>query len=318
MKPFTINPLYRSAGQAAKDAARRAFGRGEFGHLAAELKGAASGKTIRDAVGHIERFAKFGNFRGKMLDKLLSELGPAGRVLAALAQPKGKHSPKLQRELQSALDFLTAYSDDGDVLEAMARLLEGKGYRVNKPGEQPGERARGVPDDKPGTKTQKVQIDGRNRRFPKDHPILTGEQTLTPRSSNVYSFAYDYDQWLLYVRFKEDGKEGKKNSPGSLYQYADIPPRLFLSMLSASSKGGWVWDNLRIRGTLSGHQKPYRLVGITGGYVPRQATFTAKGEAFVPREVRGLTSGSSLHSSKPYQLVRPMMSAGPGKFKGMR
>jgi hypothetical protein len=36
--------------------------------------------------------------------------------------------------------------------------------------------------------------------------------------------------------------------------------------------GSWVWDALRIRGTVSGHQKDYELVGIMGNYVPRKAT----------------------------------------------
>jgi hypothetical protein len=43
--------------------------------------------------------------------------------------------------------------------------------------------------------------------------------------------------------------------------------------MSAPSKGGWVWDHLRIRGTVSGHQKDYELAGIVGGYVPRKATY---------------------------------------------
>ena len=47
---------------------------------------------------------------------------------------------------------------------------------------------------------------------------------------------------------------------------------LYSSILDANSKGEWVWDHLRVRGTHSGHQKDYALVGIASGYVPRKAT----------------------------------------------
>lgn len=47
---------------------------------------------------------------------------------------------------------------------------------------------------------------------------------------------------------------------GSVYQYEQIDFDLALQMYRAGSKGKAVWDNLRVRGTVFGYQKPYRLV----------------------------------------------------------
>lgn len=70
-------------------------------------------------------------------------------------------------------------------------------------------------------------------------------------------------------------------SPGARYAYYGVPPDLFQEMKDSYSRGKFVWDRLRIRGTIHGHRYRYALVGAQvlpnagGAYVPRKAT--AKG-----------------------------------------
>lgn len=140
-----------------------------------------------------------------------------------------------------------------------------------------------------------------------------GEEILTPQSSNVFSFSYirlpGQATGTLYVTFKQNslnpgslssghrrqgrglsrrqllGKagstvSGKTNERGPLYAYLRVPPGVFTSMKGAVSKGKFVWDRLRIRGTVYGHQYNYVLVqgsvtiqpGVSGVYIPRKAT----------------------------------------------
>lgn len=136
-----------------------------------------------------------------------------------------------------------------------------------------------------------------------------GQEILTPESSNVYSFSYHREQGqrtgTLYVTFKapklssdvKTGKgrlggrdqlrgslgstiTGKSNARGPMYAYYNVPPGVFTRMQQASSKGKFVWDKLRIRGTIYGHQYRYSLVqgavitsgGASGTYIPRKAT----------------------------------------------
>lgn len=156
-------------------------------------------------------------------------------------------------------------------------------------------------------------IGARRGRLTTDRaPPLPGEshpfarEILTPDSSNVFSFAYDYATSTLFVTYKAPvlhahnvrtgpgrlggrrqlrGKPGatvagKSNERGPLYAYYDVPVRVFERMKMAHSKGKFVWDNLRVRGTIYGHQYRYALMqgavtiqdGVSGVYIPRKAT----------------------------------------------
>jgi hypothetical protein len=191
----------------------------------------------------------------------------------------------------------------------MQRRLQELGYEVLPPDDGTQQAPRITPEKtKAGRlrKTVDVRYGGRDRRLPATHPMVTGEMVKTPASSNVYGFAYDLPNRLLYVRFKAPAPSGeaRPNAPGPLYQYRHVPPNIFESLLAAGSKGTWVWDHLRIRGTVSGHQYDYSLVGITGGYVPRKATMTAQGEAYTPRTVH-VGEGEELTSRRGFEIVRP-------------
>lgn len=62
--------------------------------------------------------------------------------------------------------------------------------------------------------------------------------------------AYDDDSQQLFIRYPD----------GALYVYDQVSSFEATALLHADHKGGWVWDNLRIRGSLSGAQKPYALI----------------------------------------------------------
>ncbi len=134
-------------------------------------------------------------------------------------------------------------------------------------------------------------VDTRLRLRGGEHPNADSHDYLpevqTPSSSNVYAFTYDKYAGILYVYFKAPGKADKDGHRphirGPLYSYGGaakkVPESLYHEFKAASSRGEFVWDRLRIRGTIHGHQYVYTLVAasMAGGrtYVPRKAT--AKG-----------------------------------------
>lgn len=67
-------------------------------------------------------------------------------------------------------------------------------------------------------------------------------------SSNVVSAQYFPDpEFKMLIEFYD----------GSAYLYSNVSEYEALSFAQAPSKGIWVWDHLRIRGTVTGHRKPY-------------------------------------------------------------
>ena len=121
----------------------------------------------------------------------------------------------------------------------------------------------------------------------------------TPESSNVWGYQYDTAAKILYVSYKAPGKSvsyrenqvnlctGKTykmgerpHIQGPVYAYGSaarpVPESVFREMQSASSKGQFVWDRLRICGSIWRHQYPYTLVSpsLAGNrlYVPRKAS----------------------------------------------
>jgi hypothetical protein len=163
-----------------------------------------------------------------------------------------------------------------------------------------------------------------------------GEEILTPQSSNVFSFSFirvpGQRTGTLYVTYKQNrlnpgslssghvrkgrglsrrqliGKSGstvggKTNERGPLYAYLHCPPGVFTAMKAANSKGKFIWDRLRIRGTIHGHQLNYVLVqgsvtiqeGMSGTYIPRRATASG----FRTRAVRDIGSKTFQTSTIP-------------------
>ena len=77
-----------------------------------------------------------------------------------------------------------------------------------------------------------------------------GGEWVNVQSSNVAAIRFDKERLILEVRFLD----------GSSYEYFQVSPEEAESLYVAPSKGKWVWDHLRIRGTKLGHQKDYAYV----------------------------------------------------------
>lgn len=82
---------------------------------------------------------------------------------------------------------------------------------------------------------------------PEVEGFLYNEELLFVNSSNVGAVQY----------FPEDGKIMVEFLGGSAYLYSNITPEEARSFVNAQSKGGWVWDHLRVRGSRTAHRKPY-------------------------------------------------------------
>lgn len=282
-----------------------------------DLRGTQFGQFARE----IERYARGDFGMRKLLDQFLNELGPAGRLIRALSgSTGGGEVDKLISALQafgyevlppdSARRRGEPVTERG--IEAAQAYLDWAGApatdREKRTGLPFGIPARGEDGQERGY-VPLPMADGPERRFGVDHPIVTGEM-IEARSSNVHSFGYDIESTYLYVRFLgyvkgQRGADGRaaRGGPGSLYRYRDVTPEEFLTLMAANSKGEWVWDHLRVRGTWSGHQKDYELVGIAAGYVPRKATVRrnpqsgALEEYFKQRRVRPIGGGAWITSA---------------------
>jgi hypothetical protein len=123
-----------------------------------------------------------------------------------------------------------------------------------------------------------IELLGRDAGYhlPKFASVMAGMR-LTPGSSNVYGYYFDFESkqtGVLYVTFLAVGVGDKRSGPGQTYAYYNVSGRRYheFARASDSSAGAAVWDYLRIRGTIAGHQYNYRLVQSHGDYVPRKAT----------------------------------------------
>ncbi len=77
--------------------------------------------------------------------------------------------------------------------------------------------------------------------------FVYGGQPIYVQSSNVDTVQYNIEDNTLLVGFIGDG----------IYRYSNISEQEAVSLAQARSKGRWCWTNLRIRGTKTGHRKPY-------------------------------------------------------------
>lgn len=260
--------------------------------------------------------------------EIVANLGPVGQLVEQLVGAGSGTRRQGEREILRGILGEFGFSTDvgRSTLEAMGFKVAGK--PKPKP-ELPKTTKRGTP-------RKVLDVDfggGKKRRFKIDSPVITGDMVKVT-SSNVHSIGFDID-WnnprsgTLKVRFLGGGSGPGmfgRVGPGPLYHYHDVPTEMFEDFMRSASKGGWVWDELRIRGTVSGRQFEYNLAG-TGptGYVPRQATLRRKDqEWFMQREFAD-ESGQIRRSRLPNQFVkfyRPDTGApnrgAPNRGKGRR
>lgn len=127
-----------------------------------------------------------------------------------------------------------------------------------------------------------VQLLGRDASYaPEEWQALQAKMRLVD-SSNVYAYAYMPEtnrSGTLYVQFLDWtpaklGGSGERSGPGPTYAYYDVPLARYKDFegMAASTAGGAVWEYLRVRGSMFEHQYNYRLVQVSGDYVPRKAS----------------------------------------------
>lgn len=241
----------------------------------------------------VKRSNLSGWLKNKIAAKVMKSLGPAAHLVEALLRPFGKSlTTDIKIEIEAA----------HDVIEHLNRSQT---ERVTEPVEPPGPR--------------RMLVDTREEPEDQNHPPLI-EGPIEVSSSNVHSIGYEHrlnglGNGDLLVRFLGSAgnpwyKGKMRVGEGALYRYKDVPYRLFESFKIAASKGKWVWDELRIRGTVSGHVYDYELAGL-GEYqrtVPRQAGMMRgqSGEFYIPRTFQGQ------RSNLPLRQVRGARSNLPG------
>lgn len=127
-----------------------------------------------------------------------------------------------------------------------------------------------------------IETLGRSYDYDPDDFRLIRQGSTEVSSSNVFSYYWQPESkysGILYVTFlaKAVGKGQPRQGPGPTYAYFGVTVQKYAAFRrqAGESAGSAVWDHLRVRGTIFGHQVQYRLISVTGNYVPRKAT--AKG-----------------------------------------
>ncbi len=149
-------------------------------------------------------------------------------------------------------------------------------------------------------------------------------------TENVYAIKYDVQKASLFVQYKHWDPSmpvymgsNASHGPGPIYEYTDVSIKEARDAFTSPDIGIWIWDNIRVRGTWSGHTKPMRLVSISHGYLPRKAVMNyqgREGEWFVPRTRWIKKSNTKITSQLPLapafrfiDLQRILMSNKPAR-----
>lgn len=227
-------------------------------------------------------------------NSILSKLGDFGQVVDALLRPDGKNiAPDAMKELEAARTVLEAFGQDVSRPEASpAKILR---ELVEESPEPPSETEKRRKELDDGLR-RRTNVEPSKSDEPKtpDKPLVEG--MVPVRSSNVEAIGFEWPDsgtvGNLLVRFL-GGTSKNRSGKGPTYRYLGVDRSVYLAFLRASSKGSEVWNQLRIRGTVSGHQYPYELTSLGDDErVPRQAGFKRgeKGEFFIPRNFAGRRS----------------------------
>lgn len=170
---------------------------------------------------------------------------------------------------------------------------------------------RKVDPDKPDTyygmrlidsETVEIKTGNFRGRYKLTDPDITG--VMVPvTSSNVHSIGFQMNlknplaSTLLVRYLQSTSGSNKTKTAGPMYGYADVHPKLFRQFIVANSKGKFVWDELRIRGTVAGSQYRYTLLQVTGGNVPRRALLV-NGIQYLKKRVKQSADGKRTVTSR--------------------
>ena len=312
----------------------------QAGHNMRQIAGQEATRELMDQMGLGNSWAMIERYAGKdAWKKIVGQLGSVGKILKSLSEGNTKDQPVgVGRELEAAANLLKAFgygvikpSGNVSIAPQHAELrpeVQEAVIRQQKLQERISQRLKPLPGW-PGTSNQGVTVQPHPLPIFKkeeDFPVLMQTEMIPVSSSNVHSIGFRYDTadiGTLLVRYLASLPDGVRAGPGSLYEYFKVPSILFERFKQAASKGKFVWDNLRIRGTVSGHKFSYDLTGITQEYVPRRAQLVyfrgPRGgrrvqERFVPRTFnlgeirRGKLQHRQIRSQLPESNAGPSMS----------
>lgn len=162
----------------------------------------------------------------------------------------------------------------------------------------------------------RIRGPGYERIMRPEDDLLTGRM-IPATSSNVHSYGYEFNldaplKGKLIVRYLQRDRSGRTNSKvgGPTYAYESVHPDLFNDLKLANSKGKWVWDDLRIRGTIAGHQFSYHLIRAAQDYLPRRA-IVRNGQQILRRRRRT----AEPRNGERYQLTSPLGTQRIGPYR---
>jgi hypothetical protein len=165
-----------------------------------------------------------------------------------------------------------------------------------------------------------IKTAGFRGRYFIDDPAVTGKM-VPVRSSNVHSIGFQMNlknplTSTMFVKYLQKQGNGGVLGSGPTYGYKNVHPKLFQEFMAANSKGGFVWDRLRVRGTVAGSQYEYYLDSISRGYVPRRAVIVNGIQILKRRKQTEAKSGRTVVSQLRDRVIgpyRPHKGAGPNR-----
>lgn len=330
LKDFRKTTLGRLMGEISSAAGRGSLAPEAVKQFSRRLSLLTSDSVTRElmkslGLGDVERYAKEigGEGRSFFDDFRRGFLSPLGRLIRSFSSPRSTGGRvSIDRELQAATALLKSFGHvvlpppglggaSKDDQRKVAAALKSMGWRVAEPREQPAPIA-------PRKQRLTTDVDfGRAKlrnRVRNEDPLVSGKM-VDVQSSNVHSIGFRIDPdsaqgmhqstGTLLIRFLDTDGSGKRSGMGPLYEYYDVPAALFQQFRRAASKGKFVWDRIRVRGTVAGHRFSYSLADIVRDYVPRQAGIKrgSQGEFYMTRRFRDST-GRLLTSRLPEEQVR--------------
>ena len=158
-----------------------------------------------------------------------------------------------------------------------------------------------------GDGTVTINTAGFRGRYNQDDYEITGEM-MPVTSSCVHSIGFQMNmenpaRSLLLVRYLQGPKDSKTMGP--LYGYKNVHPKLLRQFVVANRKGIFVWDELRIRGSVAGHQYAYTLMGVVGGNIPRRARIFNNVQYLIRRTKTEDATGKTVHSHLQSKRIGP-------------
>jgi hypothetical protein len=247
--------------------------------IAGELLKLASQTPAGHAAMDVARYAK-----GGFLTAILGELGPIGQVIDFVRGLRSNTGDATSKQVADAIDLLKAHGYE--IAPPGPARGAGTGSPPPSPPRHGGFDIGAEPPESGGGLHGLVRAGTGGPGLPVGTfpGGLYVPMELVPGSSNVYAIGYTEDTLTMRVEYlaptinaeslRGRGHRGTgrvrgrlhktvmraRHGPGPLYDYHGVPRGVFINIRMSASKGTAIWDNLRVRGTVYGHQYDYELV----------------------------------------------------------